>query len=133
MPAQAGLREKRKEGEKAQASTRAGPDPPTIRRGQEAIMHRFIIRWRFLALLAPVVAALAFVLFGGGGGGTTRSLATGPTPGATPNLTGVSCSDSFLGSTQVGMTMSRLEPHNGTAIDNSWDITTVSYLGYAGP
>jgi hypothetical protein len=115
-------------------------------------MHRFIVRWRFLALVAPVMAALAFVLFGGGGGGTTRSLATGPTPGALPNLTGVSCSDIYLdsGGTPAdvdsdgdpgafvddhitSLTMTRIEPHGGTTVSTSWDVSTVSYLGKAGP
>jgi hypothetical protein len=108
-------------------------------------MHRFIFRWRFLALAAPIAAMAALVFLGGGG---TRSLAAGPLPGAAPNLTGVSCADVFVDLANNGiaddingnsifgddgditsLTMARTEPSQ--TVSGKWDVTTVSYLGFA--
>jgi hypothetical protein len=92
-------------------------------------MHRFIFRWRTLALALPLAAMAALALLGGSRADV--SLAAGPTPGPTPDLTGVSCTDTYLGSIRTGTTMSRVEPSQTSPGD--WDVTTVSYLGYAGP
>ncbi len=112
-------------------------------------MHRFIFRWRFLALVVPI-AAMAALVFLGGGSGTMRTLATGPTPSGThPTLTGASCADVYLdlnndnnpddlnGDTSItdaditSMTMARTE-NSQTNPTTEYSVTTVSYLGYAG-
>jgi hypothetical protein len=113
-------------------------------------MHRIASHTRILTLAIPAALAaalMALVLLGGGTGGT-RTLATGPTPAPVPNLTGVSCADVYVDLDNNGiaddingggitdaditsLTMSRIEP--SVSHPGQYDVTTVSYLGDAGP